>query len=176
MVKFGSHYYALVKVTALSYLSLSVQALQVTTGRATSVFRDSHCSVATDASTSKLQSRRNVIDATAFSLSLLLPSKAYATGNLSELLAELKKARLQMEPIPDLINTEQWDAVRAILILPPLSNLWTKSARKVPLLQEYADIIGGNNGDELAVLEGKEELMSSLRVSFDVQVAAWISH
>jgi hypothetical protein len=164
MVKLGS-YNAVWKAVLLAYLSFSVQALQVATGKATSVFRDLQCTSATDAWTSTCQSRRSVISATAFTLSFFLPAKVYATDRLGELLADLKKARLQMEPIPDLIQKEQWDSVRAILILPPLSNLWTKSSRKVPLLQEYADLIGENNGDELAVLEGKEELMSSLRVS-----------
>jgi len=84
--------------------------------------------------------------------------------SLDKLLDDLKKARKQMEPIPDLIKKEQWDSVRAILITPPLSDLWTKSARPKSFLKEYADAVGDNPaGDELAVLEAKEDVQSHLR-------------
>jgi len=69
-----------------------------------------------------------------------------------------------MGSIPDLIQQEKWDAVRAILITPPLSDLWTKSARPRSLLKEYANAVGDNpEGDELAVLEANDELLSHLR-------------
>jgi hypothetical protein len=87
-----------------------------------------------------------------------------AAAELDNLLKQLKQARTQMNSIPDLIRAEKWDSVRAILITPPLSDLWTKSARKRPLLLEYADAVGENpTGDELAVLEAKEELLGHLR-------------
>ena len=84
--------------------------------------------------------------------------------SLDKLLEDLKKAKSQMAPIPNLIQKEQWDSVRAILITPPLSDLWTRSARPTSLLSDYAVAVGDNPaGDELAVLEAKEELLSHLR-------------
>ena len=85
-------------------------------------------------------------------------------SSLDKLLEELKTAKRQMASIPDLIRKEQWDSVRAILIAPPLSDLWTKSARPTSLLKDYATAVGDDPaGDELAVLEAKEELLSHLR-------------
>jgi hypothetical protein len=63
--------------------------------------------------------------------------------------------------VPDLIRSEKWDSVRAILITPPLSDCWAKGAK--PTLQKYAEAIGEADGDELAVLESKDDLSSSLR-------------
>ena len=85
-------------------------------------------------------------------------------SSLDKLLEELKTAKRQMASIPDLIRKEQWDSVRAILIAPPLSDLWTKSARPTSLLKDFATAVGDDPaGDELAVLEAKEELLSHLR-------------
>lgn len=85
-----------------------------------------------------------------------------SSPSLSELLSLLKEARSQLDAVPKLIETEKWDSVRAILIKPPLSDCWTKTTR--PILPLYAEAIGNTaNGDELAALEGKEELISHLR-------------
>ena len=87
-----------------------------------------------------------------------------SSGSLNTILIEIQKARQQMNAVPDLIKSEQWDGVRAILITPPLSDLWTKSARKSSLLQDYANVIGTSpTGDELAVLEAKEDVEGHLR-------------
>ena len=87
-----------------------------------------------------------------------------SSGSLASILSEIQKARQQMNAVPDLMKNEQWDGVRAILITPPLSDLWTKSARKSSLLQDYANAIGATpTGDELAVLEAKEDLEGHLR-------------
>jgi hypothetical protein len=92
------------------------------------------------------------------------PSVAADTSSLDKILLEIRKARNQMNTIPELIKAEQWDSIRAILIKPPLSDLWTKSARKLPLLQEYANVMGDIPlGDELAVLEAKEDVEGHLR-------------
>jgi hypothetical protein len=74
-------------------------------------------------------------------------------------LEQIKLARKQLEPVPELIAKEQWDGVRAVLLKPPLSDCWTKSAKKIPLLQQYAEAVE----DELAALEMKEEIQSHLR-------------
>ena len=55
-------------------------------------------------------------------------------------------------------------AVRAILIKPPLSNMWTSGGAN-KLLNNYADAIGNElpEGDEIAALELREDLISHLR-------------
>jgi hypothetical protein len=76
-------------------------------------------------------------------------------------LAQVKQAKMQLEPVPDLIKQQKWDAIRAILIEPPLADCWTKTNR--PLLQKYAEAVDGVGGDELSALEAKEELQGHLR-------------
>lgn len=78
-------------------------------------------------------------------------------------LAELGEARKQLEMVPNLIQTEEWDKVRSILITPPLSDLWTArsgSKRTNAFWEEYAEVVAD---DEFAVLELKDELQSHLR-------------
>ena len=76
--------------------------------------------------------------------------------DFSSLLSKVKEARGQLDPIPTLIKEEKWDSVRAILITPPLSDCWAKTAKS--LLLNYAEQIGElPDGDELAALEYKEE-------------------
>jgi hypothetical protein len=80
---------------------------------------------------------------------------------LSTLLSQVKEARAQLDAVPDLIRSEKWDSVRAILITPPLSDCWAKGGK--PTLQKYAEAIGEVDGDEFAALESKDDLASSLR-------------
>jgi hypothetical protein len=80
---------------------------------------------------------------------------------LPALLSQIKEARAQLDAVPDLIRSEKWDSVRAILITPPLSDCWVKGAK--PTLQKYAEAIGEVDGDELAALEARDDLASSLR-------------
>ena len=80
--------------------------------------------------------------------------------DVDSIVQQLKVAQKQLEPIPKLIEKEQWDSVRAILGTPPLSDCWSKSSMKIPLLQQYAENVAK---DELNALEIKEELQSHLR-------------
>ncbi len=54
--------------------------------------------------------------------------------------------------------------VLAILVKPPLSNMWTSGGQN-KLLNNYADAIGNElpDGDEIAALELREDLISHLR-------------
>lgn len=80
------------------------------------------------------------------------------------LMSDLQQAKRQLQAVPKLIQMEQWDSVRAILIAPPLSDLWTKSRRPTNLLLEYARVVGEYPaGDEFAVLQAKEEVEGHLR-------------
>lgn len=73
------------------------------------------------------------------------------------------QARKQLQNVPILIKTEEWDKVRSILITPPLSDLWTRSKRTNALWDEFADFVANNAGDEFEVLELKDDLQSHLR-------------
>lgn len=100
---------------------------------------------------------------TAFIAALLMPPPAHAASNaVSEILSQLQQADAQMDKIPDLIEKEKWDSVRAILISQPLSDCREKGSTS-PILPKFADAVGNAGGDELAVLEAKEELQSHLR-------------
>lgn len=97
---------------------------------------------------------------------MLLPANAAETASSSqsiaaELLSQVQQARKQLDPVPKLIEEEKWDAVRAVLIEAPLADCWAKTSR--PLLTRYAEALGAAGGDELAVLEAKEDLVSHLR-------------
>mmetsp|Transcript_30344 Transcript_30344/g.46466 ORF Transcript_30344/g.46466 Transcript_30344/m.46466 type:complete len:221 (+) Transcript_30344:18-680(+) len=80
---------------------------------------------------------------------------------VGENLNQIRQARKQLDNVPDLIQSEKWDSVRAILITPPLSDCWAKTSR--PLLLKYAESLGDLGGDELAALEAKEDANSHLR-------------
>ncbi|KAL7497837.1 hypothetical protein ACHAWT_007719 [Skeletonema menzelii] len=99
-------------------------------------------------------------------LSTLVDNKTAhaADGQLTVLLDQIKEGSKQLEAVPDLIKAEQWDAVRAILIKPPLSNMWTSGGAN-KLLNNYADAIGNElpDGDEISALELREDLISHLR-------------
>mmetsp|Transcript_34232 Transcript_34232/g.97263 ORF Transcript_34232/g.97263 Transcript_34232/m.97263 type:complete len:224 (-) Transcript_34232:361-1032(-) len=88
-------------------------------------------------------------------------SAATASSSFTDLLGQIQQAQSQLDKIPPLIESEKWDSIRAILITPPLSDLWAKTNR--PLVSKYAEELGNAGGDELAALEAKEELVSHLR-------------
>ena len=111
-------------------------------------------------------SRRNILqDAVTASSGLfgltLCPSLATAGSSLEDSLKLVQQAREQLSSVPDLIQQEKWDSVRAILITPPLSDCWAKTSR--PLLKLYAEALGDAGKDELAALEAREEANSHLR-------------
>lgn len=99
--------------------------------------------------------------ATAVSSFFLISPCAASASEVSDLAAQIKEARAQLDAVPALIEKEQWDSVRALLIKPPLSDCWAKTAR--PLLPKYAEALGDAGGDELAALEGKEDVISHVR-------------
>lgn len=116
------------------------------------------------------QSRRSFlagnIAATMFGIpAVVRPSTVIATdGNLSDLLDQIKEGRDQLDSVPELIKAEKWDAIRAILAKPPLSTMWTSKGQK-GLLNDYAAAIADElpNGDEIAALELREDIVSHLR-------------
>jgi len=93
----------------------------------------------------------------------LLVMAADDLKSISDILPLVKEARSQLDAVQPLIQTEKWDTIRAILSTPPLNDCWSKTQR--PFLRSYAEAIGNElpNGDELAALEEKEEIVSHLR-------------
>jgi len=91
-----------------------------------------------------------------------LPALA-AEKSLTDLKAAVQKARAQLEPIPGIIEKQEWDKVRAILITPPLSDLWTTTKKGSNILMDVAEAVGSAGGDEFNVLELREEAQSHLR-------------
>lgn len=95
-----------------------------------------------------------------------LPASAAAdttttTKDLNELRIQIEMALKQINNIPDLIQNEKWDSIRAILIEHPIYDCWNKNT---PMLKSYADALGATpTGDELSALEQREELISHLR-------------
>eukprot|EP00522_Entomoneis_paludosa_P002108 CAMPEP_0172467960 /NCGR_PEP_ID=MMETSP1065-20121228/60267_1 /TAXON_ID=265537 /ORGANISM="Amphiprora paludosa, Strain CCMP125" /LENGTH=155 /DNA_ID=CAMNT_0013225247 /DNA_START=191 /DNA_END=658 /DNA_ORIENTATION=+ len=95
-------------------------------------------------------------------LSSTRPCLAATAGQLGPLLDQIQQAKVQLEPIADLIKQEKWDSIRNILVTPPLSDCWSKTSK---LLDRYAQAIGDEvpNGDEFAALELKEDAAYHLR-------------
>ena len=102
------------------------------------------------------------ISSSAGAIIFSITDKAYAKSDANEIISQLKQARSQLDPVPDLIKEEKWDSVRAILITPPLADLWAKTSK--PILKQYAEVQDDlPNGDELAVLELREEALDHFR-------------
>jgi hypothetical protein len=81
---------------------------------------------------------------------------AAADDSVSSLLPLLQDARRQLDAIPGLIEKEQWDSVRNVLITPPLSDCWTSNSK---LLKKWAQVVP----DELEALELRDDAISHLR-------------
>jgi hypothetical protein len=94
---------------------------------------------------------------------VLAPQAVTAAESLQELQTIAQKARKQLDPVTAIIEKEEWDKVRAILITPPISDFWTKSKRPTNLAKDIADAVGDAGGDEFNVLELRDELQSHLR-------------
>ena len=93
----------------------------------------------------------------------IIPSRALASpdDDVKETRALIETAKRQLDAVPALIEKEKWDSVRGLLTEAPLRDCWSKST---PLLKKYAEALGETpKGDELAALEGREELLQHLR-------------
>lgn len=94
------------------------------------------------------------------------PSGASAASSspeddVREMRAVIEEARKQLDAVPQLLADEKWDGVRSVLMEAPLRDCWSKTT---PVLKKYAEALGETpTGDELAALEGKEELLQHLR-------------
>ena len=91
----------------------------------------------------------------------LLPNQVRAVS-LSELQATTQQARNQLDSVPDIIQAQQWDKVRAILITPPISDFWTTTKKGSHILKEIPDAVGDAGGHELSIREFREDIQSHL--------------
>jgi hypothetical protein len=93
-----------------------------------------------------------------------IPSRASASSpedDVKEMLDLIQQAKSQLDTIPTLLKEEKWDSVRSVLTEAPLRDCWSKST---PILKKYAEALGDTpKGDELAALEGREDLLQHLR-------------
>mmetsp|Transcript_4413 Transcript_4413/g.9566 ORF Transcript_4413/g.9566 Transcript_4413/m.9566 type:complete len:299 (-) Transcript_4413:352-1248(-) len=92
------------------------------------------------------------------------PREASAAANtetdVSEMRALISEALSQLDTATAMIREEKWDRVRGLLTEAPLRDCWSKTT---PILKKYADALGDTGGDELAALEGREDLLQHLR-------------
>ena len=152
-----------------SFMPIAVLPRQTT--RVLTMTSHAHINAATANERNYKYSRRsfvtdNSIAVTVFGIAAVVrPSTVIATdGNLRDLLGQIKEGREQLESVPELIKAEKWDAIRAVLAKPPLSTMWTSKGQK-GLLNDYAAAIANElpNGDEIAALELREDIVSHLR-------------
>jgi hypothetical protein len=115
------------------------------------------CAILVGARAMRLPTRRRVVlggGAAAAAAAAAVPARAaeLPTGG-RDLFDLVAAARRQLDDVPALIEAGKWDSVRAILIQPPIADVWGKNAK--PLLKRYAEAVGNADGDELAVLEAR---------------------
>jgi hypothetical protein len=83
------------------------------------------CSVLFESSSAwsaPINSRRGFLKtAGGIALTVSLPVNAAVD---SSLLDDLRASKAKMEPIPDLLEKQDWEAVRQILKTPPVNKLW----------------------------------------------------
>jgi len=149
-----------------------VHAFNTNPGRSFSITRQrltpTRCSLGQDVNPIDAKSRRDVLMVPPAVYAAMMSAAAWysapraangADEEGAELLKTLQEARSQLQPIPQFVKEQKWDSIRAVLITPPLSDLWTKGSRK-KLLSRYAEAIGAADGDEMAALEAREDAIS----------------
>ena len=85
------------------------------------------------------------------------PTAAAATDSQS-LLRDLETTRTKLDPIPRLIQNQEWDQVRTILKTPPVNFLWNMGDSKNPIQLLALEL------DELDLIEAKDEIAISLQM------------
>lgn len=101
-----------------------------------------------------------LLGAAATAAALPVPA-ARAAGAASEeaLLKELQTSRAALEPLPALLDEEKWDAVRSVLKVPPVGNLWNLGETKNPM-RKFADL-----RDDVELFELADEISGALQLA-----------
>jgi len=74
------------------------------------------------------------------------------------LLDQMESARAKLEPVPGLLQKEEWESVRQILKTPPVNFLWNMGDSKNPVLA------AAKATDEFELIDLKDELSISLQM------------
>lgn len=86
------------------------------------------------------------------------PAQAAGKDTVDAMIAELVEVKKKLEPIPGLLQAQDWEAVRTILKSPPVNFIWNVGVEKNTLAR-LADIT-----DNVELLELKDDLALSLQM------------
>mmetsp|Transcript_5303 Transcript_5303/g.17653 ORF Transcript_5303/g.17653 Transcript_5303/m.17653 type:complete len:176 (-) Transcript_5303:252-779(-) len=87
------------------------------------------------------------------------PLAARAAVDEQALLAEIKAVRSALDPLPALLDEEKWDAVRSVLKVPPVGNLWNLGESKNSI-RKLADL-----RDDVELFELADEVAGALQLA-----------
>ena len=105
-------------------------------------------------------SRRSAVCLVPLLATSSLPQPAHAAAaKEAELLAELKAVRTALEPLPALLEEEKWDAVRSVLKVPPVGNLWNLGDSK-NTIRKLADL-----RDDVELFELADDVAGALQLA-----------
>mmetsp|Transcript_13477 Transcript_13477/g.19866 ORF Transcript_13477/g.19866 Transcript_13477/m.19866 type:complete len:210 (-) Transcript_13477:1326-1955(-) len=123
--------------------SLSMSHESVTTGQVSTLFE-----------------RRSFISLGVFSGLALQTNPAVAAGKdtIDSMIGELTDVKSKLEPIPRLLQAEDWEGVRTILKSPPVNFLWNVGVDKNTLVRL------SQLTDDIELLELKDDLAISLQM------------
>lgn len=109
---------------------------------------------------SSIIERRSFIALGAFSGLALGTNPAFAAGkdDIDSMIAELEEVRSKLEPIPRLLQAEDWEGVRTILKSPPVNFIWNVGVDKNTLVRL------AQSTDNIELLELKDDLAISLQM------------
>mmetsp|Transcript_8255 Transcript_8255/g.12698 ORF Transcript_8255/g.12698 Transcript_8255/m.12698 type:complete len:210 (+) Transcript_8255:122-751(+) len=86
------------------------------------------------------------------------PAQAAGKDTVDAMIAELAEVKKKLEPIPGLLQAQDWEAVRTILKSPPVNLIWNVGVEKNTLAR-LADLT-----DNVELLELKDDLALSLQM------------
>mmetsp|Transcript_64483 Transcript_64483/g.127369 ORF Transcript_64483/g.127369 Transcript_64483/m.127369 type:complete len:175 (-) Transcript_64483:306-830(-) len=91
---------------------------------------------------------------------VFVPSVAVAAAPTEEsLISELRSVKTALLPLPALLEEEKWDAVRSVLKVPPVGNLWNLGDSK-NTLRKLADM-----RDDVELFELADDVSSALQLA-----------
>lgn len=90
---------------------------------------------------------------------LAAPLPAFAAPDEASILAELKSVREALQPLPALLEEEQWDKVRSVLKTPPVGLLWNLGESK-NTLRKLADL-----RDDVELFELADDVAGALQLA-----------
>ena len=86
------------------------------------------------------------------------PAKAVATTE-AEIMKDLQAVVTALQPLPALLEEEKWDAVRSVLKVPPVGNLWNLGESK-NTLRKLAEL-----RDDVELFEVADDVAGALQLA-----------